>query len=494
MNDVNVSDWNGTTVFAAIALYEALHHHGHLLDDSTRNAWREQLLQAGEFIYGDKFIYSRRREGMRNMNVNYSASAIYALFAIGTEFNRQDFIARARETAGDLKAFFTTNEYFLFGEGPEIKKKTRNGCLPVDLLYNVEESLPNMVYYARMADDKELMALLEKSMDTHLEFMLPDGAWDNRWGTHPEYAEAIHRNIALLKKATHNGLLHGGMNYHDCGVEACIHHTFGHAKALASFLNQPVVTPAPVPLPRDKAYGAKRFEDINTWLVSEGEWRATVTGFDSEYKVKGTHPMGGVLSMLWNKQIGPVFAATMNLYTLIEAPNMQAYTQPHRMSGSPRIELIENGTMYSNLDDLDTKITYQKKGNTHQFHIVTHLVDSKQQFSSVGKEAVEIDYIFQEKEIGIHCSIPESLRKAGVQLTLPIIAAPQEKENITEHSVQVNKEGGVLLLNSPQTLTIAPTDENGRIFNPVPGFCFIPVIVHPNEKGEVEISIRTTAP
>ena len=163
-------------------------------------------------------------------------------------------------------------------------------------------------------------------------------------------------------------------------------------------------------------------------------------------------------------------------------------------SGSPRIELIENGTMYSNLDDLDTKITYQKKGNTHQFHIVTHLVDSKQQFSSVGKEVVEIDYIFQEKEIGIHCSIPESLRKAGVQLTLPIIAAPQEKERITEHSVQVNKEGGVLLLNSPQTLTIAPTDENGRIFNPVPGFCFIPVIVHPNEKGEVEISIRTTAP
>ena len=93
---------------------------------------------------------------------------------------------------------------------------------------------------------------------------------------------------------------------------------------------------------------------------------------------------------------------------------MQAYTQPHRMSGSPRIELIENGTMYSNLDDLDTKITYQKKGNTHQFHIVTHLVDSKQQFSSVGKEVVEIDYIFQEKEIGIHCSIPESLRKAGL--------------------------------------------------------------------------------
>ena len=50
MNDVHVSDWSGTTVFAAIALYEAVHYHGHLLDDSTRNHWKEQLLEAGEFM------------------------------------------------------------------------------------------------------------------------------------------------------------------------------------------------------------------------------------------------------------------------------------------------------------------------------------------------------------------------------------------------------------------------------------------------------------
>lgn len=40
MNDVHVSDWSGTTVFAAIALYEAVHYHGHLLDDSTCNHWK----------------------------------------------------------------------------------------------------------------------------------------------------------------------------------------------------------------------------------------------------------------------------------------------------------------------------------------------------------------------------------------------------------------------------------------------------------------------
>lgn len=83
-----------------------------------------------------------------------------------------------------------------------------------------------MVYYALMAKDTDLLTLVDRSMATHLEFMLPDGAWDNSWGTrsfkwtywggrtsdgfmggyyamaaqHPEYLEAIHRNIQLLKR------------------------------------------------------------------------------------------------------------------------------------------------------------------------------------------------------------------------------------------------------------------------------------------------------
>lgn len=118
-----------------------------------------------------------------------------------------------------------------------------------------------MVYYALMAKDTDLLTLVDRSMATHLEFMLPDGAWDNSWGTrsfkwtywggrtsdgfmggyyamaaqHPEYLEAIHRNIQLLKKATSEGLLYGGMHYRVSGIAPCIHHTFGHAKAITSF-------------------------------------------------------------------------------------------------------------------------------------------------------------------------------------------------------------------------------------------------------------------
>ncbi len=517
MNDVNVSDWNGTTVFAAITLYEALHYHGHLLDDSTRVHWRRRLLEAGEFMMNNPFIYSRKREGMRNMNVNYSASATYALYAIGVMCDREDFRREAGEIAEGLKLCFTENDCFLFGEGPDIASKTRNGCRPVDLLYNVEESLPNMASYAVMAKDTALLSLVEQSMSTHLEFMLPDGAWDNSWGTrsfkwtywggrtsdgfmggyylmaaarnHPEYYEAIRRNIHLLKAATHNGLLYGGMHYRECGVPPCIHHTFGHAKALTSFLEQPPVGTAaqsPETLPRDAAYGVKFFKDIRTWLISEGMWCATLTGNDAEYKVKGTHPMGGALSLLWHRQAGPVFAATMNRYQLIEAPNMQSVTRKYLTGGTPRIETSQNEVLYSNLDDLDTDISCSEENGIHIFDVCTHLVDINQQPPSADNPQAEIRYAFSEQ--GVTISVVRCSKAA--YLMLPIISSPREELSAGKREARIVKNGGTLILSCERgIITVLPTDGDGRIFNPVPGFSFIPLKIT-SEDGTAQIRVH----
>lgn len=517
MNDVHVSDWNGTTVFAAIALYEALHHHGHLLDDSTRNHWKQQLLQAGEFIMNNPFIYSRNRKGMRNMNVNYSASATYALYAIGEMCNRPDFKEEARIVAADLKSYFTDHDYFLYGEGPNIWSETKNGCRPVDLLYNVEESLPNMAFYAAMAKDTELLSLIERSMNTHLEFMLPDGAWDNSWGTrsfkwtywggrtsdgfmggyyllasrHPAYAEAICRNIKLLKEATHDGLLYGGMHYRVSGIPPCIHHTFGHAKALASFLELPPLKNQPSrELPRDAEYGMKYFQDIHTWLISQGDWRATFTGYDAEYKVKGTHPMGGALSLLWHSQAGPVFAATMNQYKLIEAPNMQSNTRKYLMGGTPRVETVRNGVVYSNLDDLDTEINCRMEDGICNFSVNTHLVDLNQQAPSQGAVPMTVDYSYSAQGVVIsidHC--PDSS-----YLMLPVIASPEDDVKVTPQEAFISKGKGILGVRCCSGLIkVAPADSDGRIFNPVPGFSFIPLQVIPddaNKKIKVTLYFR----
>ena len=512
MNDVNVSDWNGTTVFAAIALYEALHYHGHLLDDSTRNHWKQRLNEAGDFIMNNPVIYSRKREGMRNQNVNYSASATYALYAIGEMFGRNELKEEAREIAADLKPYFT-DDGFLYGEGPNIWTKTLNGCRPVDLNYNVEESLPNMAYYAIMANDTATMALVERSMLTHLEFMLPDGAWDNSWGTrsfkwtywggrtsdgfmggyhvladkYPAFAEAIRRNVALLQACTHDGLLHAGMHYPASGVSPCVHHSFGHAKALASFLEQKALPHYPeVALPRDAAYGVKFFKDIRTWLVAEGPWRATVTGYDAEYKVKGTHPMGGAISMLWHREAGPLFAATMNQYQLIEAPNMQANSKKYLMSGTPRIEMLQGGDRYSNLDDLQTEMAYQHGEDGHHFYVKTHLVDIDQQHPDAGMIPATLHYLFTEDKVVVEaeCSQPEA------RLVLPIIASPDDGTVLKDTEIKINrKAGNIRLACQAGTLGIAPTNDDHRIFNLVPGFAFIPVIISPKESKKMSVEI-----
>lgn len=505
MNDVHVSDWNGTTVFAAIALYEALHYHGHLLDDSTRNHWKQQLLQSGEFMMKNPQMFSRRmHKGMTRLNnVNYSASVTYALQAIGEMFNRPDFKEEAGIVASDLKNFFTKNDYFLYGEGPKIWNPTKNGCLPVDLGYNVEESLPNLAYYALMVKDADLLAIVERSMNTHLEFMLPDGAWDNSWGTrsfkwtywggrtsdgfmggyyamsagHPEYLEAVRRNVQLLKASTDKGLLHAGRHYQVSGIPPCIHHTFGHAKALTAFLElHPVEETSCKALPRDEAYGMKFFRDIRTWLLAEGDWRATFTGFDAEYKVKGTHPMGGALSLLWHAQVGPVFAATMNRYTLIEAPNMQSNNRRYLMSGTPRVELIQDGIAYSNLDDLDTDIVYRKEKGAHCFRVKTHLVNADQQNPVQGNTPVTVNYSYSEKGVTIEVEqCPDS-----AYLVLPVIASPSEDVKVDGQSACIKKEKGMLKITCESgKIEVAPADEDGRIFNPVPGFSFVPLKVKP---------------
>ena len=516
MNDVNVSDWNGTTVFAAIALYVAIHYHGHLLDDSTRNHWKQQLLEAGEFMISHPFIYGRNREGMRNNNVNYSASVTYALQVIGEMWNRQDFKDYARTVADALKEkYFTKNDCFLYGEGPNIWTETKNGCRPVDLLYNVEESLPQLAYYAKLVKDDELLQLVERSMSTHLEFMLPDGAWDNSWGTrsfkwmywggrtsdgfmggyyamagrHPEYLTAIHRNIGLLRRATQEGLLYGGMHYKESGMFPCIHHTFGHAKALTSFLELPALQDSHyvvAELPRDKSYGVKHFRDIRTWLIAEGNWRATLTGNDAEYKVKGTHPMGGAMSMLWHPQTGPIFAATMNRYHLIEAPNMQVTYNTYQMSGTPRLEMVQNGTLYSTLDDLDTNIFYKKEGENHDFTVQTHLVDINQKAPAGGSVSAVINYAYAADGVTVSISqCPDS-----AYLMLPVISAPSEKVEVMGNEIRVHKKEAVLSISCQAgKMGIASVNEDGRIFNPVPGFSFIPVQINP-EKSHKNIQVR----
>ena len=405
-NDVILSSWKGITVFHTIALAEALHHHAAILPAATRTQWTTRLAAAARFL--DTFI------SIETGNINYPITASYAFALCAVVLNEPHYTARARELA-HAAIDCITPAGLLYGEGHPIQKLSPKQCHPVDLGYNVEESLPALALYAALTNDQIVLDKAAAALRTHLEFMLPDGGWDNSWGTRnykwsywgsrtsdgcqpafavladhdPRFLEAAYRNLQLMASCTHDNVLYGGPDYHHHGDLPCIHHNFTHAKALATVLNRGPANPVPTTrtsLPRDAAYGLKSFPDIATHLASIGPWRATVTGYDWEYIETvqsgsggsgGGHASGGALSMLFHQTLGPILTASMTEYQIIEASNQQQHRDTPHMTLTPRIEIPATPKPFTSLNDLAATLTAESSPGKITFAAHGQLQTSK---------------------------------------------------------------------------------------------------------------------
>ena len=503
--------WRGITVFGAIALAEALHYHGHILDKSMYNRWEDRLGRAAEYVY-QKF-------NLTFTNINYGATAIYGLYLCGKVLNKQEYIDRSHELARGIAHFFTENDGFLFGEGSPGDKRSEKGLHVIDLGYNVEESLSNLVLYAVETRSEELTSLLVKSLQTHLEFMLPDGGWDNSWGTRqykwtywgsrtcdgsqltyaflsdqdPAFSKAVKKNTHLLKDCTHNGLLHGGPHYVSHGIKPCIHHTFEHAKPLATLLNnldrlKHLHTDAL--LPREKEYGFRYFSDIDTVLLSRGPWRGTVTAYDAIYK-KGDYRQatGGALSVLYHNRVGLLFAASMAKYKLAEKNNQQPNPGPE-FALTPRIETMLGQQWYTNLYDLTAIIEPGEKEGIAYCTAKAVLKNEGQEMASGTASAFILNYECHAEKFMITAQ-PLQPVVSRTTLVLPLISKNDEHiQRISENRIMVQKSGGKVIIeaNVPMNLTL-PGDQ--RIFNMVPGVEAAPVIAEfkQNKMDLIEIKI-----
>ena len=336
INDVTLSPLQGITVFHTIALAESLHHHGSFLDTATRNRWTDRLAHAAKFL--DGFIT------IETGNIDYPITASLAFALCGQVLGEHRYLDRARALAHTSLDYFTSNG-LLFGEGHPLRKVTPKGCHPVDLGYNVEESLPAFAQYSLLTNDHQVLEQTVKSLRAHMEFMLPNGAWDNSWGTrnykwswwgsrtsdgcHPAYVllsdhdprfrEVALRNLELMSACTQDGLLYGGPDYFRHGDRPCIHHTFTHAKALATVLDRGranIQAKERPSIPRDKSVGLRHYPEVGTYLASKGPWRATVTENDWE-----------VLEAVGNAARGfPVAPATIEIVS--SAMKLPASTSP----------------------------------------------------------------------------------------------------------------------------------------------------------------------
>jgi hypothetical protein len=510
VNDANSKKpWKLTTVFGAIALAEGIYFHGRLLDTITVEKWKSRLIEAGDFVCEN--IYLGRT------NINYPVTLCYAMALLGRLLDDDRYIKNARNTASEVLNYFSENDTLLYGEGKPYDKRSPKGCVPVDLGYNVEESLPALVLYAKLMDDERVLSKTIESLHAHAGFMLPDGGWDNSWGTRnfkwtywgsrtsdgcqpayalladksPDFYKVAYQNTALLKNCTENGLLHGGPHYISHGILPCIHHTFCHAKALACILNHKIPEPSKnqdkIKLPRSKEYGVKAFNDIQTYLIAKGEWRATITGYDREYYFKNGHASGGALSMLWHKELGPILSASLNEYQLIEENNMQIHSDPYYMPLTPRLQFEENGVHYMNISDLSASINYKETKDAITFHTQADLVDEDQNSPDQGRINCKINYRIEDDCIHI---IIEGERKMpeGCRYIIPIVSRNNEKTKKKDNEVIIHKNIGSIKVFGNTKANILPS-QNGRIFNYVPGLEAVPIAFDFDNNEKIEIQI-----
>ena len=465
LNDAQ-NDWKGISVFAAIAICEALICGKEILDGETVKKWETRLLGLGEWCYHNLDQHC-------TANINYPVTNTFAMALLGRYFGRDDYMAKAKELCDYAMSMITENG-FLVGEGKPRNEVTPLGCRPIDIGYNMEESLPSLVKYAKLINDEELMKKLADVLLKQLDFMLPDGAWDNSFGSrsnkwtyygsrtsdgcahilladrHPAFVEAARRNIELTKVCTHGGLLYGGPHYRRHGEHACVHHTFEHANALACVLDNLDKEYERASLPCDEAEGARYYPEVNTYKLACGDYRATVTGYDFSVGT-ALHPCGGTLSLLWKYGAGPMIAGGEMGYKLVEHHNFQLTlkTKTHREL-VPRLEIKKDNESFNSAYFTSPKM----ENEGCMVKVIGGLADAKTR-----RLAGDVDRLFTYEltENGLEMSIENA---HGAEFILPLISGELE---VLDGAVKSSEEiffltGGFIA----NEYTVVP-DKNGKI-------------------------------
>ncbi len=490
------SEWNGVTVFSALSLLKALRYHGHLLTAAEKAEWEGRILTLAQWL-----LRAITPEG--RFNINYIAANAAAMAMAGRYFGQEALLAQAKRLADSAFRHISENG-LVYGEGSLKRNATPRGGCAVDVGYNVEETLPSLFEYAEAAGDENALAIVRKAARAHLDLMLPDGAWDNSFGSRnfkwtywgsrtadgcqpllnargksePLFAEAAYRNLLLYRRCT-DGLLYGGPHYQRHGELPCVHHAFCHAKALAQVLDEGVAEFERCALPSDEPEQVKRYPEIETGRFARGDWRMTVCASDYQY-MKGGHASGGAVTMLWHRAYGPVVAAANTDYSLKEAHNQQL-TRRKKLQGCvcPRLEKTADGTVYAQMYDLTASVDVETFPDRTQVRVAGVLCDISHQ-ASPGGEAYVLEYALSARGLSIKGGITAG-KKTGASFVLPVVCPADRQPAVSGRSVLL---GGRLRVEAS-----APIEYKGPVFNLAPGFECANLAVHPDDEGFFDLFI-----
>lgn len=475
------SGWKGISVFSATALGDALLYHGDCLDRETKEKWLGIFKRLAEFVY-DFFDNKLKRT-----NVNYYATICPVMAFAYKLTGDEKYKEKAYQRFEWIKTQFTENG-LLYGEGPD--KQTPKGCKYVDLGYNVEESLPALATFAYLMEDEEALEFVAEKFKAHIEFMLPDGGWDNSWGTRSNkwtywgsrtsdgagtglcyltkfddiFAEAMERNFNMLEQCSADGYLYGGPHYKEFGEDPCTHHSFCHAKALALMIDTGFEYKKSVSLPRDSEYGTKHFSGIGTDLISLGKFRATFTENDAIDYFK-TALTGGSLTALWTKDTGMLFSSSAPSYNT-------AFAEPRNMQLSRKADEITNCTLriekgdFLSQNDCNAQIFINEDENK-----ISVLSDGKLcNMNYEGETGFRMVYVFESNTLTFTAKCEED-----AELIIPIVCTKKDIVTETQKGLTITKPQTTVTVESENGKLILPCGTNHRDISLIGGFMTLPV-------------------
>ncbi len=484
--------WNGTTVFSALSLYRALRYHGQLLEKEEKALWEERLYRLSLWLL----------EGItpeKAFNINYIAANASAMARLGRYFNHPEMLRMAKCLA-DFALEHITGSGLVYGEGSLERNATPRGGCAVDIGYNVEETLPSLWDYTVSEHDGNAMDLVRRAVRAHLNLMLPDGAWDNSFGTRnfkwtywgsrtadgcqamlnslgredPVFAEAAYRNLLLYRRCT-DGLLYGGPHLKRHGELPCAHHAFCHAKVLAQALDEGITEFSRVPLPSDTFRGIRYDPEIGTCTLARGDWIMTMCTGDFPY-MKGGHASGGAVTLLWHRFYGPVFAAA-NTDLSRKEPTNQQLSRKKKALGSlcPRLECAENGTVYAQVYDFSASLVREDFPDRSVVHVRGMLCDPDHRPAPVGY-TFHLSYTLSDQ-----CLSVKGRTDTASRLILPVIC--------TAGHEPVRERGSVVFDECLRIRSFPSPEIHGAVFSLAPGFEAVNLCVSPARDGSLDVTI-----
>ena len=501
VNDPN-NDWRGITVFMVSQLAESLLFFEDLLGGKTRAAARKRLEDSSSYL-------CNMIDGLKT-NVNYYFGCGLALELAGAYLNNDGFRKKGKELIY-RSIRYIGDDGLIFGEGKPADFITRKGCRPVDIGYNGEESIPSLVQYSLSTGDEYIKKIAVSVMEAHMDFFLPDGGWDNSFGTRnskwtywgsrtsdgcqlayaalgkerPEFMEVAYRNMMLLKACTRDGLLYGGPMYEEAGEEACVHHTICHAKMLAICSAKGYDIEMPVKSYDFMKKGIRKYICDQVVVVKNQDWYVSCSAVDYHYAPDST-PGGGSIGLLWNRQYGPVLAATMTRYYLLEDANMQIPKSMPIHCQTPGIQRsVGEQAGFSVYDDNAELETMESEG--FEKIVVNGHLSSRD--SDNAYERFQFTYSVMET----CCRITGRTAASHAILTLPVISRKSDEVvRIANEEIKILSEGKWLRIRCQKGRLRIRGEETGnyhREFHPVGGFTYLPVYAELTEDEEIAVEL-----